>query len=344
MMPSCMISVIVPIYKVEQYLPKCIESIMDQTYRDLDIILINDGSPDRCGQICDYYSGLDKRIRVFHNKNKGLSAARNFGIEIAMSTSSDYIAFVDSDDWLEPDMYETLLTVAHKSNAKVVVCGRFTEFKDKTVKRFQKEILFSGKEALKSHICGYIRAGVWDKLWKKELFKNVRFPEGRVYEDIATVYKLFLNADNVACVPTPLYHYVKRSDSISQNKSIKNIIDLWMANIERYGYLTGFKEFCEDGLFFSELTNSCARAIMYAWRYAYISEKNRNEYKEHISAFQEMTCFACNTFPIFGRNEWTISFKVIMFLARFNNRFSLTIACLFTELCRIWRMNNRPYC
>lgn len=115
-----MISIIVPVYKVEPYLRQCVDSILNQTYRDLEILLIDDGSPDCCGKICDEYEKKDKRVRVFHTENRGLSIARNLGLK---ETQGDYIGFVDSDDWIEPDMYEVLLKCLEETGADICVCG-----------------------------------------------------------------------------------------------------------------------------------------------------------------------------------------------------------------------------
>ena len=114
------LSIIVPVYKVEKYLPKCLDSILAQTFTDFELILIDDGSPDRCGDICDEYAAKDDRLIVIHQENKGVSAARNAGLDIARG---EYIGFVDSDDWIEPEMYETMLATAKESEAEIVACG-----------------------------------------------------------------------------------------------------------------------------------------------------------------------------------------------------------------------------
>ncbi len=123
-----MISVFVPVYRVENYLEKCLDSITGQTYTDLEILLIDDGSPDRCGEICDRYADVDHRIQVFHTENHGLSSARNLGLEHA---KGEYIGFVDSDDWIEPDMFARLLAAIEDNNADIAVCGRVMEYPDK---------------------------------------------------------------------------------------------------------------------------------------------------------------------------------------------------------------------
>ena len=127
-----MISIIVPVYNVESYLRKCLDSILAQTYRDLEILVVDDGSTDGSGAICDEYAGKDDRIKVFHTENKGLSCARNLGLD---SANGDWIGFVDSDDWIELDMYEVLLRKAEKTGADVVECGVYEEHSDETIKR-----------------------------------------------------------------------------------------------------------------------------------------------------------------------------------------------------------------
>lgn len=124
-----MISIIVPIYNVEQYLIQCLESILNQTCRDIEIILIDDGSQDCCGEICDEYARKDNRIKVYHTNNGGLAAARNYGIEKA---TGEYIGFADSDDWIEPDMFEVLLSQAEKHKAEIAICGCYYEYLGKT--------------------------------------------------------------------------------------------------------------------------------------------------------------------------------------------------------------------
>ena len=140
-----MISVIVPVYNVEPYLASCLDSIISQTYRELEILLIDDGSQDEIGKICDRYAASDERIRVFHTENKGLSAARNFGLDRA---EGEYIAFVDSDDRIEPDMYDTLLVALIETGADAAACGHFQESANGTVERSPKAAVLTGEQAV----------------------------------------------------------------------------------------------------------------------------------------------------------------------------------------------------
>lgn len=217
-----LISIIVPIYNVEDYLCRCIDSIINQTYKNLEIILVDDESPDRCGVICDEYAQKDNRIKVIHQKNKGLSGARNTGIE---SANGRYIAFVDSDDYIASDMYEILYSDIEKYNAGISICNRYYEFEDgRRVERYKQTRetkVYSGKEAIiEMNNYSSFDMSAWDKLYRRELFDEIRFPEGKLSEDFFIMYKLLDKAQIVTFNPKHLYIYVQRNNSISRNKKI----------------------------------------------------------------------------------------------------------------------------
>ncbi len=180
-----MISVIVPVYNVEPYLRKCLDSIVNQTYRNLEILVIDDGSADGSGAICDSFAEKDERVVVFHTENRGLSAARNLGLDNA---TGDWIGFVDSDDWIEPDMYEVLIKRVEETKADVVESGWLQEYEQRTIERKWQLQMLSGKDALAALIHGSLSDVAWDKIWKKSCYEGIRFPECRVYEDIAITY------------------------------------------------------------------------------------------------------------------------------------------------------------
>lgn len=212
-----LLSVIVPIYKVEDYLPKCVESIRNQTHSNLEIILVDDGSPDGCGAICDEFAKKDSRIRVIHKENGGLSDARNTGIDVA---TGDYLAFVDSDDWLEPDAFEAMLALAEKYDAKMVCAGRYNEDGATGAQSKglcpEKEEFVPGKELVRRIFrWDHLDSAAWDKLYARELFQEIRYPVGRVVEDVPTTYHLVLLAGGAAMLPKPVYHYVCREQSIT---------------------------------------------------------------------------------------------------------------------------------
>ena len=187
------ISVVVPIYNVEPYLSTCIESIVNQTYNNLEIILVDDGSPDNCPQICDQWAGKDKRIVVIHKKNGGLSDARNAGINIA---KGQYISFIDSDDYIEPTLYEKMLQAIINTGAEIACCGRYVIDNDKQVLRTCHVMnginKFDVESALREMLyANCIEEAAWDKLYKIDLFDNIRYPVGEINEDIVTTPLLF---------------------------------------------------------------------------------------------------------------------------------------------------------
>lgn len=215
------ISVIIPVYNVEKYIRKCIESIIEQTYNNLEIILVDDGSLDQSGKICDEYCKLDKRIVVIHKDNGGLSSARNAGLEIV---TGDYIGFVDSDDYIEKDMYEILLEMMESSGSKIGVCNKVYSPNELKLGRGKIEI-YERNEALREMILG-IRYGshVCDKLFKAELFDDICFPINRIYEDLYTTYKLIWKSSRIAYLPIGKYYYRNNANGISKKRfSSKNL-------------------------------------------------------------------------------------------------------------------------
>lgn len=211
-----LISVIVPIYNVEKYIRKCIDSIVNQTYKNLEIILVDDGSPDDCGKICDEYRRRDSRIVVIHKENGGLSDARNVGLK---AMHGKYVAFVDSDDWIEPEMYQRLYENMITFHADMSFAGVTDDVIDengieKSVKTSDYgETPFSENKtaAMKRYFYGSWAA--WDKLYKASLFDNVKFPVGEINEDEAIVIELLEQCDQVCYTNEVFYHYIKRANS-----------------------------------------------------------------------------------------------------------------------------------
>lgn len=227
------ISVIVPVYKVEPYLKKCLNSIVKQTYRNLEIILVDDGSPDNCGAICDAYAVKDRRITVIHQKNGGVSSARNAGLA---KVSGDWIGWVDSDDWIELDMYEYLLRNALKYRADIAVCSRHEVKENRlTYRGWEEPTLLKREEALKSLLENDLMQNYCcDKLWRKELWQGVVFPEGKTFEDMAVLHHPFERADLVICLPEPKYNYYQRKGSIVHNLALDNRMNHYLAAKLRY--------------------------------------------------------------------------------------------------------------
>ena len=217
---NILISVIVPVYNVEEYLPRCVDSIVAQTYRNLEIILVDDGTKDNSDQICDAYAARDSRIKVIHKKNGGLSSARNAGMDIA---KGEYFGFVDSDDWIEPETYETMLKLALKYDAKMVCGGRYdvdSATGEKTVGLCpRKEEVISGVEMLgRVFLWDQCDSAAWDKLYHRSLFREIRYPSGLICEDVAIFYRLVELTEKVALCDKPMYNYYHREGSITTAK------------------------------------------------------------------------------------------------------------------------------
>lgn len=209
-----MISVIVPVYGVEAYLPACLDSVLSQTFPDFELIAVDDGSPDGCGAILDAYAEQDRRIRVIHRENGGLSAARNTGLD---AVAGDSVYFLDSDDWILPDTLETLSALQKQHNADIAVGSLMAVYRNQQVEKPEQAGVYTGREALQllmenkglhDYACG--------KLYKTELWKDIRFPEGQVYEDIRTVYKTFLKAGTIAVTDRCGYQYRQRARGIDR--------------------------------------------------------------------------------------------------------------------------------
>ena len=217
-MSQPLISVIVPVYKAEAYLEECIGSIRNQTYQNLEIILVDDGSPDRCGEMCDAFAAEDPRIRVIHKENGGQSSARNAALEVATGA---YIGFVDADDWIEPWMYETLYRRMVEHGAQISVCGSRLEFEDGSIAYLNNDYprdnrlrLFDTLEALENVISNkQLTNSLWDKLYQRDIFEGLRLSVGKIYEDMELMPKCLERAQVVVYHPEPYYHYRQTSSS-----------------------------------------------------------------------------------------------------------------------------------
>lgn len=234
-----LVTVIVPIYKVEMYLERCVSSILNQSYQNLDVLLIDDGSPDSCGSMCDVFANSDNRIRVIHQNNKGLAETRNIGVANAIG---NYIVFIDSDDYIEPNMISTLYNNLKSYKADLSCCGHLEEYPHGYTERncFKDFIkVYTAEQALRCFLfTSEIDVVSWNKLYKKELFRNVVFPSGKLYEDHYTIYKLIDNASKIVYDSTPLYHYCKRDSSIGGVAFNNKTLQLRDALLEECSYIT----------------------------------------------------------------------------------------------------------
>lgn len=232
-----LISIIVPIYKVELYLKRCIDSIIKQSYENFELILVDDGSPDNCPAICDEYEIKEKRVKVIHKNNGGLSDARNAGLAVA---TGEYIVFVDSDDWVTPNYLEALLRGIKKSGADICECGvvytkgesELSEIIDETVNSYSTE------KGLKLLIEDKVfHQYVWNKIYRRAIIQNIVFPKGKTNEDEFWTYQIFGNAKSIARIQAPLYYYFQRNDSImGEGYSLKRL-DALEAKVQRKEYM-----------------------------------------------------------------------------------------------------------
>jgi len=242
------ISIIIPVYRVERYLHKCIESVLKQTYKDFEVILVDDGSPDKCGEICDAYEKkskngvLENRIIAVHQKNGGLSAARNTGINWVIDNSdSQWIVFVDSDDYLHPDYLKKLFEAADRTDADIVMCDFEHVNKDGCSVESEHEFPSGLHDNKNDFFCilysNWRTVVAWNKLYKKRLFSEIRYAEGKIYEDEFIIHYLLAACNKVYYINKPLYFYLHRDDSITSS-SLMNVktINYLEAGIERYWF------------------------------------------------------------------------------------------------------------
>ncbi len=234
-----MISVIIPVYNVEAQLNRCLESVKNQTYKDLEVILIDDGSTDNSGNICDQYSKIDKRFKTIHKKNEGVPSARNDGLKVA---SGQYIAFVDSDDYIELDMFSYLYDLICKYDADFSCCGVNRIFEKNGVP-YRTEITSCGKDviildqegAFESYqLYNGITPSIWNKLFKKEVFTNVRFEYIRRFDDVRTMCDCIAESHRIVCGNEPKYNYVIRKTSITYSAFSDKSYDILYAVNKNY--------------------------------------------------------------------------------------------------------------
>lgn len=232
------ITIIVPVYNVEKYIEKCIDSILAQSFVNFELILIDDGSTDSSNKICDEYLKKDSRVIVVHKENGGLSSARNVGLAMA---KGEYIAFVDSDDYIEKDMYKILIENIEKTNSDISICSIYLQYDNKTIIQGKSdnslEILTREQALFETCIGKKFKEFAVNKLYKRELFKTIRFPEGRIFEDAYVFYKLVDKSNRISLINTPLYYYLQREDSISKGEFKEKKLDLIDANKEILNFI-----------------------------------------------------------------------------------------------------------
>lgn len=319
------ISVVVPIYNVEQYLDKCVESLVNQTYKNLEIILVDDGSRDNSGKIADEWATKDNRIKVIHKKNGGLSDARNAGIKIA---TGEYIGFVDSDDWINYKMYEILMNNLGKYNADISVCAIKKVYEEEVVNENQilnKNIwMFTAEKALENLIDeGILKQTVWNKLYKREIIDDIYFEFGKIHEDEFWTYQIFGRCKSIVYTDDQLYYYLQRSGSIMNKPFSLQRLDGLEARNNRLKYI---KEK------FPKLQLQAKRSLFFSCLYQYQSMINSSKVENKELCLQRIKIYLyCVNFKINEKKKLSLKERVWINLAYI----SLDFTCKCRNLMKI---------
>lgn len=278
-------SLVVPVDNVAPYVGECLQSIAQQTHARIEAIVVDDGSTDGGGMLCDEVASRDHRVRVFHSENRGLSAARNFGLA---HVRGDFVLFVDSDDWIEPNAVEALVSSAVSHDADIVVCRYTRERLDGTSVVYPKPdayAMYTHDEGLHALVCdGYIPEPAWGKLFRRELLSSFEFAEGFVCEDVEGVWKVFDRARRVCCVTDVLFHYRERADSITSVVSTEMLAGRWRAFSGRYRGLSGRSRHLHDATL-----RQCAGTVVYA--HTQLSLFSKGERESIAAEMEEMRLF-----------------------------------------------------
>lgn len=304
-----LVSVVIPVYNVNRYLPQCLESVISQTYRNIEIIIIDDGSTDDSGSICDRYAKRDARIHVIHSNNRGLAAARNLGLEYV---KGEYISFIDSDDWIDPHTIETFIRAAVHTKADIVVARHCTELVEKTihpVKTTEFAHTYHGQDILTAFADGLFYQVAWNKLYCSECFKDIRFPDGKNYEDVFTTWKLMKNLSedggSVTVIQDELIHFRARKSSITHTWTFNNTRDCWEAYHTLFEVLPEYQEKFLPGCFIS---------IGHMWMsYCCYSEEEKIKAEKTI---REMHDFSKRHFQQVMRGKYSLIMKMACLLSQ----------------------------
>ena len=279
-MNNPLISVIIPVYNTEAYVEKCIRSVIGQTYKELEILIVDDGSTDSSGEICDRLATEDDRIRVFHQKNGGQASARNYALSVSRG---EYIGYVDSDDWIAEDMYEVMLNTITQNDCDICVCGRYAVEGDSIRPSFGSEVdsltVMDRLEAVRRFLTyKSVDSSAWDKLWKRSVLEDVEFPIGYICEDIPFVYNALTKANRVVHCAQSFYYCLHRQGSTSRSKFSERGMGLYL-------YPLGVRNMCRES--FPELSSEAdfyylKNLLVIALRISAV--KGRVEQRKHINA------------------------------------------------------------
>ena len=323
-----MISIILAVYNGERFLRECLDSLRNQTGCDLQFILVDDGSTDRSGQICEEYANTDSRFRVFHTENRGLCKAREFGMEIAAEQGAKYIGFADCDDWLDEDMYRALLTAAEASGADVTECGYYREYPDQTETWLPGESRTSAGDALYDLLKGASHDYVWNKLWRAELLEGFRFRlDGAFADDMTFTWKIYTRIRSVCAVREPLYHYRQVQKSIVHAHNI-NLVNRWRVALDRYNELQGEpKKLMTEEQWEQVRENQLRNCVFIAGKnWLHWLRFPKEEREKHREDLRDMSRFVRANVPVFRDPDWELPLRFCSFLIRYPNKASLLLA------------------
>lgn len=291
------IHVVVPVYNVSPWLRLCVDSVLSQEGCELRVVLMDDGSTDGSGELCDEIVCRDPRASVVHTPNRGLSAARNLGIDMALADGAELLTFIDSDDWLEQGALAAMESALEESGADLAWCGVESGREGRRAKtRAPVAGMVSGDDLWRAHLRGDLGVAAWGKLYRARLFDGVRFPEGHVFEDIATAHRVLMRCGSAVGVPVVGYHYLVRDGSISHTHSMPNIVDAWDAGVQRYADLSRLLENClwaRDGL-----ERMLAVSVSHVWRWTWGC--GREDVRAHANLLADASRRA-RLLPLLGR-------------------------------------------
>ena len=362
-----LVSVVIPVYNVSRYLPQCLESVLAQTYQNVEVLIVDDGSTDGSGSICDRFAERDSRIRVIHTDNRGLSAARNLGLE---NISGAFIFFIDSDDWIEPNTVETLVKAALRTKADVVTMKACMEFVgktsnlragkkrsriyrgvDKSADTFRggdksavtlrdgdkSAVTFRGGDILAAYAEGLLGNAAWNKLYRAECFRDLRFPYGHNYEDVVVAWKLMKelaeNGRAVTALPEVLYHFRARKSSISHTWTLDNVCDCWEAYHGKFEGLPDYRE---------KLLPECFVAIRRMW--VSFESYSREDRARAEATVREMQIFSKKHFLEVMRGEYSARAKMTCLLSQSRSAPAMWAGACGGKLWRaFWRRKNEMF-
>ncbi|WP_051560558.1 glycosyltransferase family 2 protein [Clostridium beijerinckii] len=288
-MENIELSIIIPIYNVEKYLRNCLDSVINQTLDSIEIIMVNDGSTDNSGRICEEYNRKYANIRLISQRNKGLGAARNEGIRHARGR---YIGFVDSDDYILKDMYKEMLSVAMGDDLDLIICAVKMYYEESKKQRIieniiNEENIIARKELIKHILSRKIQCFAWNKIYKRELFDGIKYEEGVYYEDMFTMYNIALRCKKAKVITKPFYIYRQRENNITSKVSLKHINDFNLA-VEKVSnkFING--EFYDNNLLMAFNIISLNTSLdLYIRQKNFTNKEIYKDYKEVYNGFQK---------------------------------------------------------